>query len=130
MLPLTHGHPYFDNRTTVYTGAVAPAILAAIIAGVERFDATPDALEYLEHYYEPAGNLGIPMLMLSDARDPIAPGLHQIAYRDAVNANGNPDLLVQRQVATYGHCVFTPAQLGAALADLVLWVEFGIKPTP
>ena len=130
VLPLTNGHPFFDNRSTIYTGPLPPGVIAAINAGVERFDAAPNALEYLDHYYEPSGNLDVPMLMLSDSRDPIVPGFHQIAYLDAVNASGRQDLLVQRQVPAYGHCVFTPAQLGGAFADLILWVEFGIKPTP
>jgi hypothetical protein len=70
------------------------------------------------------------MLMLSDARDPLAPGFNQVSYAAAVASTGSADFLVQRQVQAYGHCVFTPAQLGQAISDLVLWVQFGIKPTP
>jgi hypothetical protein len=70
------------------------------------------------------------MLMLSDARDPVAPGFNQASYRAAVAAGGAADLLVQRQVPAYGHCVFTPLQIGSAFSDLVLWVQLGIKPSP
>jgi len=128
---LTHGHPFFDNRSTSYSSATLPApVLQAINAGIERFDASPSALNALEHNYEPSGDLRIPMLMISDARDPVAPAFNQVAYGAAVAAAGASDLLVQRQVPVYGHCVFTPTQLATAFADLVAWSQFGIKPTP
>ena len=63
--------------------------------------------------------------VLLEGRDP-----YQASYAEAVAANGAADLLVQRQVDVFGHCVFTPAELGSAFSDLVLWVQLGIKPTP
>jgi len=126
----THGHPYFDNRTTTYAGALPPAVLQAINAGADRFDATPDALQYLDKYYDPSGQLTIPMLMLSTSRDPVAPAFHEAAYANAVAAHGSSDLLVSRTIARYGHCNFTPSELAAAFTDLVSWVEFGITPAP
>jgi len=88
------------------------------------------ALNYLNQYYAPSGALQIPMLMVSTWRDPVVPGFHQISHRNFVAASGHSDLLVQRTVNRYGHCVFTPAELGTAFTDLVRWVEFGIKPAP
>src|SRR5437867_1280076 len=84
-----HGHPFFDNRQTVYTGALPAALLQAINLGVQRFDASPSALEYLDHYYNPSGNLHIPMLMLSDSRDPVVPGFNQTSYENAVSQSGS-----------------------------------------
>jgi pimeloyl-ACP methyl ester carboxylesterase len=127
---LTHGQPYFENRSTNYSGLLPSPLLQAINAGVERFDASPSALQALDHNYDPSGDLRIPMLMLSDARDPVVPGFNQLSYAAAIAANGASDFLVQRQVPAFGHCVFTPAQLGTAFSDLVLWVQFRIKPTP
>jgi len=128
---LTNGKPYFDNRSISYSSALLPAaLLQAINAGVGRFTASPSALQTLEHNYEPSGDLRIPMLMLSNVRDPIVPEFNQASYLSAVLAKGAAHLLVQRQVPTYGHCVFTPTELGAAFTDLVLWVEYGIKPAP
>ena len=128
---LTHGKPFFDNRSTIYSSATLPApLLQAINAGIERFDASPSAVQAFDHNYDPSGDLRIPMLMLSDARDPEVPGFNQAAYAAAVASTGSADFLVQRQVPAYGHCVFTPAQLATAFSDLVLWVNFGIKPTP
>jgi len=129
LIARTHGHPYFDNRMTEYTGAISPPVLQAINLGVERFDATPDALHYLDKYYEPSGELSVPTVMLSTSRDPLVPAFHQIAYTNAVAANGSADLLVHRIVDRYGHCNFTPAELAAAFADVVRWAELGIKPT-
>jgi pimeloyl-ACP methyl ester carboxylesterase len=126
----THRHPYFDNRSAQYVGALPPALLQAVNAGVDRFDATPDALQYLEHNYDPSGRLSMPMLMLSTSRDPVAPGFHQAAYEAAVAANGDADLLVHRRITRYGHCNFTPLELSTAFTDLVLWAELGLKPTP
>jgi hypothetical protein len=130
LLARTHDHPYFDNAGTQYTGALDPALLAAINGGAGRFAASPSALNYLAHEYDPSGDLRIPMLMLSTARDPLVPGFHQTSYLEAVAATGRSDLLVPRQIDRYGHCVFTPTDLASAFADLAAWVEFGIRPVP
>ena len=130
LLDRTHGHTYFDNSQTEYVGALSMTLLAAINDGVERFSVAPSALEYLDQNYEPSGDLRIPTLMLSTSRDPVVPGFHEVAYRNVVAAAGNSDLLVQRTVDRYGHCIFGPAELASAFADLARWVELGIKPTP
>ena len=126
----THGHGFFDNSDTQYTGALPPEQLQVINAGIQRFAASPSALSYLEHFYNPSGALRIPMLTLATSRDPVVPGFHQISYRDAVTAAGASDFLVQREIERYGHLTFTPEELGQAFNDLVLWVEFGVKPAP
>jgi pimeloyl-ACP methyl ester carboxylesterase len=128
---ITKGKPYFENRNTTYSSALLPpAVVQAINAAIGRFAASPSALAALDHNYTPSGDLRVPMLMLSEARDPIAPGFHRASYLAAVTANGASNLLVQRTIPRYGHCTFTPAEIGAAFTDLVLWVRFGIKPTP
>ncbi len=131
LVPELHGKPYFGNRNVQYTSGVLPApLLAAINANVGRFNASPSALNYMNHYYEPSGDLQIPMVMLSTSRDPVAPGFNQMSYLNLVTASGQSNLLVQRSINRYGHCVFTPAEIGTAFTDLVGWVEFGIKPAP
>ena len=73
-------------------------------------------------------------LTLSTFRDPVIPGFHRDAYGQEVATNGGADWLVQRSVpgytGGYGHCTFTPEELTQAFVDLVLWGEFGAKPTP
>ena len=131
LVPELHGKPYFDNRDVQYTGALAPDVLAAINAGVGRFAAAPSALNYMDQYYAPSGDLQIPMVMLSLSRDPIVPGFHQTAYGNLVSAAGSADLLVRLSVDRYGHCTdLTPGEIAAAFTNLVGWVEFGIKPGP
>jgi pimeloyl-ACP methyl ester carboxylesterase len=134
VLALTHGRPFFDNSDTQYTGNLPPATLLAINAGVERFSASPAGLNYVDHNYTPTGELHAPALTISTFRDPLAPGFNAAAYGATVAAAGGADWLVQRQVAGmnagYGHCTFTPQELGKAFTDLVVWAEFGIKPAP
>ena len=126
----THGHGFFDNSGTQYTGALPPEQLQAINAGIQRFAASTSALTYLQHFYNPSGALRIPMLTLATSRDPVVPGFHQISYRDAVTAADASGFLVQREIDRYGHLTFTPEELGQAFNNLVLWVEFGVKPAP
>jgi pimeloyl-ACP methyl ester carboxylesterase len=122
---------FFDNTEVAYTSAALPATtLADINAAVGRFEASPAALNYLEQHYQPSGALEMPMLMISNARDPVVPGIHRSVYAALVDAAGRSDLLVQRTFPDYGHCLFTPEQIGTAFADLVLWVQFGFKPSP
>jgi pimeloyl-ACP methyl ester carboxylesterase len=134
ILELTHGQPYFDNTATRYTGALPAPTLAFINANVQRFAGSPAGRNALEHNYTPTGDLRIPALTLSTFRDPVIPGFHRIVYGQEVAANGSADLLVQRSVpglfGGYGHCTFTPQELTQAFLDLVLWGEFGVKPTP
>jgi hypothetical protein len=126
----THGHPFFDNEHTIYTGALPAPALAAVNAGVDRFAGSPSAANYLDHNYTPSGDLTIPMLMLSTSRDPVAPGFNQTSYQQAVDEEGDPALLVQREIDRYGHCNFLPSELVSAFGALVAWVELGIVPTP
>jgi pimeloyl-ACP methyl ester carboxylesterase len=130
LVPELHGKEYFDNQNVQYTGALPAQTLAFINATVGRFEASPAALNYLNQYYEPSGVLPIPMLMLSMALDPVVPGVHRSTYANLVAAAGQSGLLVQRTINRYGHCEFTPAELATAFADLVAWVQFGIKPAP
>ena len=134
ILELTHGHAYFDNIATHYTGALPAPTLAFINANVQRFSGSRAGQNSLEHNYTPTGDLRIPALTLSTFRDPVVPGFHRSIYGEAVAAMGSADLLVQRSVAGfaggYGHCTFTPQELTQAFFDLVLWGELGVKPTP
>jgi pimeloyl-ACP methyl ester carboxylesterase len=133
-LALAHGRWPFDNSSTQYTGALPAATLQWINENIQRFSASPAGLNFVEHNYTPTGQLTIPTLTISTFRDPAVPAFHAALYASAVAAAGDSDWLVQRWVpgaaGGYGHCTFTPQELSTAFADLVLWVEYGIKPTP
>jgi pimeloyl-ACP methyl ester carboxylesterase len=128
----THGHVPFDNATTVYSSpnpALAPA-LALVNATVERYGASPDAVNYLEKYFEPTGDLRIPTLTLHTTRDPVVPAWHEPIYAAKALAAGTSGNLVQRSINRFGHCTFTGAETLQAFADLVAWVEHDVRPTP
>lgn len=121
LIDRTHGRSPFDNTTTVYTGALPPQLLAAVNAGVDRFATTPDAQNYLAKYYEPTGELQIPLVTLNNPFDPIAAPFHADRYRSDVENSGRSDLLVERMTANpfgYGHCAISVDDTMAAFADL------------
>jgi pimeloyl-ACP methyl ester carboxylesterase len=74
------------------------------------------------------GNLRIPMLTLHTLGDLFVPFHMEQEYARRVAAHGGSHLLVQRATRDFGHCSFTPIELGTAFTDLVAWVEFGVKP--
>ena len=112
-------HRYFSQLITRTSSASRPR---------------PPALNYVEHNSRRLGELRVPALTLSTFRDPVAPDFHRAAYGAAVDAAGNSEWLTNDPVPGtgngYGHCTFTPLELVTAFSDLVLWAEFGIKPTP
>ncbi|NIN13471.1 MAG: hypothetical protein GTN62_11560 [Gemmatimonadales bacterium] len=127
LLGRTHGRIMVGNMDTEYTGSSDDD---ALNDGVQRFAATPDAANYLEHWYQPSGKLAIPVVTLHTTRDGAVPFFHEAAYADLVSAAGRSDMLLQRSVDRSGHCAFTvPEQVGAFL-ELKTWVETGLKPTP
>ena len=130
LLDRTHGHSPFDNSATVYaSAALPPALLAHLNATVDRFTSTPDAVAYLRHYYEPTGDIRVPVLTLANRLDPVAAPFNEPAYAATVLAAGNARNLWQRQsVNLYGHCVFTVAEQVRAFTDLAAWVETGVTP--
>ncbi|HEX5141070.1 MAG TPA: hypothetical protein VFX19_09010 [Dehalococcoidia bacterium] len=121
----THGHPFFDNQSTVYTGALPQPVLDDVNARVERYQSTPDAQAILRNYYEPSGDLQIPMLALHTCRDPLIPAFHVDAYAARVK---HPELFARRLFDRYGHSNYQPEEVVAGLLDLVTWVETGEKP--
>lgn len=133
-LELTHGHWPFDNSSTQYTGALPAATLQWINENIQRFSASPAGLNFVMQNYTPTGHLAIPTLALSTFRDPAVPAFHAALYASAVAAAGDSEWLLQRWVpgaaGGYGHCTFTPEELLTAFTDLILWAQYGIKPTP
>ena len=126
----THDHSFFENRDVVYAGPLPPPLLDDINARVARYSAAPDAVNYLEHYYEPTGHLSIPFLTMHTTRDPVVPIFSETLYQQRVEAAGASDLLLQRRADRYGHVNFTPAEIASNFHDLVTWVDTGVKPNP
>jgi pimeloyl-ACP methyl ester carboxylesterase len=123
----THGRGFFENRSTVYTGSSNDA---ALNAGVARYAASPEARAWLRQWYVPNGKLRVPMLTLHAERDPVIPYRQTLKYQALVDAAGQSDLLVRRDLNIFGHCTWDTAETLRAFQDLALWVEHGIKPEP
>ena len=125
VLDRTHGHVPFDNMDTIYSGSADDA---ALNAGVDRFQATPDAANYFERYFTPSGDLQIPTLTLHTRLDPVVPFWHEAAYAATAETAGAGAFLVQQAISRYGHCAVTPAETATAFAALVQWADGGAKP--
>jgi pimeloyl-ACP methyl ester carboxylesterase len=129
LMDRTHGHQLYDNTGVQFGCPALPAALNADLdARVARYTATPDAGNFLAHYYEPDGRLAIPVLTLHTSRDPVVPAFHEDLYRDKVAAAGKLDLLLQRRVQRYGHVNFATSEILAAFDDLARWSATGVKP--
>ena len=125
VLDLTHGHGYFDNTGTTYSGSSDDEALNDDIA---RFSASADAQRYIENYYTPTGRLQIPVVTLHTTRDPVVPFEHEAAYAGLVADADASALLYQRSVEAWGHCAFSADDMMRAFADLRAWVETGARP--
>jgi hypothetical protein len=132
LLARTHGQTLFDNSDVVYSSAIPSLVPDAayfpVNAGIRRYTATPDALDWLEHNYEPTGNLQIPMLTYHKTRDRLVPYRHEAAYKAKVDATGASANLVQRSQDAFGHCDFGAQDIMSNFQDLVAWVSTGVKP--
>jgi len=126
-LDRTHGHSFFDNTTTQYTGSHDDS---ALNLGVERFSATSDAENYWQHYYQPDGRLTVPLLTLHTTRDFLVPIRHEAIYADLVASQGVSDRLVQRSFDLFGHGGYGIGQQVRAFDELVQWVEADVRPVP
>jgi len=129
LLARTNQHFLFDNSQTVYGSVLYPAAYyASVNAGIARYEATPDALAWLEHNYEPTGDLRIPMITLHKTRDRLVPYRHEAAYRARVDAAGASANLVQRSQDSFGHCDLGVQEMLTNFLDLVHWADTGVRP--
>lgn len=101
---------------------------AALNAGVERFDADPDAAAYTRRYYRPHGRLRQPLVTLHTTQDPVVPHRHETAYFRRVALSGRSDQLTVLSVERAGHCAFTAAEVIGGLAALLLKAGSELSP--
>jgi hypothetical protein len=96
ILGRTHGHVPIDNADVEYR------VGDQVLDNVERLSLTRDAENYLKHWYQPTGELSIPVGILHTERDPIVPFAHALAYAGLAAASGNVTLV--SIFGTFGHC--------------------------
>ena len=128
----TNGQSMFDNSATrydaIFPGLLPPQVLAMVNGAAGRFTATPAALQYLERYYIPDGNLSRPTVTLHTTRDPLVPYFHEGIFAKRVADQNTSDRLLQKSVDGFGHCAFSTNDMIDAFQALAGWVETGNKP--
>jgi hypothetical protein len=75
-----------------------------------------------------AGDLPVPVVTLHTLGDLFVPFSMEQIYARRAAARGAADRLVSRAIRDVLHCGFDPAEEAAAFADLVTWVETGVRP--
>jgi len=128
LLERTGGASPFENRSTTYTGTGLQTLDAGLNAGVDRFEGSKQAFDYLKAYYQPKGKLQTPVLTLHTTLDPDVPFSHEQQLTDIVKSAGYSSKLVQQSYNRYGHCNFSPAEAASAFFRLANWVKRGVKP--
>lgn len=116
-----------DNRNTVYCGFADNRDLNR---KAPRYEADPDAVEYLRRHYTPTGRISDPVLAVHTTYDPGVPPSLPGHYGTLTGIAGTRDLFVQMYVEADGHCNIAPALVGRAFDSLRGWAAGGIRPRP
>ena len=121
------------NADTVYQLDSDPGVSAdeqALNDSVLRVAPTPQGLQPngLANIPPILGTSRVPVISLHTLGDLFVPFSMEQIYARRMAANGASGLLVERAIRDVGHCGFTVSEQAAAFADLVRWVEQGVKP--
>lgn len=108
-----------DNVELWYSGTSDDE---ALNAGVARFETPPRAARYLTKYYEPDGDIRIPVLTLHNTLDPLVPLGHEEEYAARVAVAGQAEFLRQETFERQDHA-FSGEETVAAFQELVDWVQ-------
>jgi len=109
-------------------GAVVDAFNASITRSTADADANPIRRDGVRWIPKVNGEFKVPVLTIHTLGDMYVPFMMEQVYRQRATAKGNGANLVQRAIRAPGHCDFTVAEQATAFADLVKWVETGVKP--
>jgi pimeloyl-ACP methyl ester carboxylesterase len=95
------------------------------LAAAPRIAADPQAVAWFRANYVPTGQLRIPMLTLQAVGDGVTiPAIHG-GLQSIVDAAGHRRELAQLWIEAAGHCIFSPAEMLAALKTLEQRIESG-----
>jgi hypothetical protein len=122
-----------DNWATLYQIDSDPALSpeeVALNAEVLRVKADPQGRhpQGLANIPPITGRLPIPVLSLHTIGDLFVPFSMEQIYARRAAAQDAADLLVTRAFRDHNHCGFAVPEEERAFADLVEWVEHGVKP--
>ena len=121
------------NVDTVYQIDNDPALSAeemALNANILRIDLDPQARheQGLAGVPAIAGDFRIPVLSMHTLGDLFVPFSMEQIYARRAAANGDAGLLVTRAIRDVNHCGFNTVEMERGFADLVNWVDHGVKP--
>jgi hypothetical protein len=101
---------------------------AALNAGIRRVTEDAAAVRYMRKYYEPTGRTKSKVLTVHAHDDGLVLVENEDKYRQAFEAAGNTDRLVQLYTSYGGHCGFID-ELFPAVSAITAWVERDEKPS-
>ena len=110
-------------------GVDADWLLESMNAGANISAGKPQR-RYLEKYFDPTGDLRMPVLTVHSIKDHWYPAHFESRILEKVQAESREDLLLQVYTDDFGHCTFTPDQLLAAIKAMESWLRTGVKPDP
>ncbi|MEM1056704.1 MAG: T9SS type A sorting domain-containing protein [Bacteroidota bacterium] len=113
---ITLGGNLYDNSTRVYASPFGPDYDAALNATIARFSADPEARMQLADDFETTGILQDPIIALHTTRDGVVPVWQGADFASRVKNRLTFDL---RPIERYGHCAFTPEEIGQGFTDIV-----------
>jgi pimeloyl-ACP methyl ester carboxylesterase len=120
-------HPWGNVGVTYASPLLTAAEQAALDAGVHRSASDAAAVRYLRRFYEPRGRTRSKVVTVHALDDGLVIPENEQKYRQAFEAAGRSDQLVQLFTPIGGHCFFVQAYI-PALEGLIGWVEHGQKP--
>ncbi len=118
------GNP-FDNRNTIYTRLPASD---TVNDRIERYQADPGALTYLQQFYTPTGKLTRPVLAIHTSYDPIVSPTIPSDYFLVAREAGAGQFFVQQYVKRGGHCNIKPGEVERGFTELLAWKKGGKAP--
>jgi pimeloyl-ACP methyl ester carboxylesterase len=125
----THDHHPWGNDGVDYASPLLTSDEhTAINAGVHRATADADAVRFMRRFYEPRGRTRSKVITVHALDDGLVIPENETKYREAFEAAGTANNLVQLFTPTGGHCIFVPAY-APTLRALIAWVEHGQKPS-
>lgn len=122
-----------DNRDTVYQIDSDPALSTdetTLNASVLRVSMDPQGRHPngLDGVPTISGRLPIPVMSLHTIGDLFVPFSMEQLYARRVAGQGASDRLVSRAIRDHAHCGFNVQEEEAGFADLLNWVDSGVKP--
>ena len=121
-----------DTKRIVYRFDAAEPIIKAFNASIVRAsadtDANPMRKDGLRWIPKINGEFSVPVLSIHTLGDMYVPFMMEQIYRQRATVKGTQANLVQRAIRAPGHCDFTIIEQSSAFADMVKWVETGVKP--